>query len=65
MKTITKSLLAIIGATDVVFYMATPILLAIIWASLSSDSWGNYIIYLVAIVSTIFRSIKIGWLKNE
>lgn len=65
MKNITKALLATLGATNVVFYIATPILIAILWSNISVSSWGNYVIYSVAIVASIFRSIKVGWMPDE
>jgi len=57
-------ILAILGASDVIINIITPILLVFVWISLSGfKDWGSYILYGVGLLATIFRAIRIGWLK--
>lgn len=59
-----KSLLAILGGVDVVVYVATPIMLALLWVKMFGlNDWGSYLFYGLGLVATIFRGIKIGWMK--
>lgn len=48
-----------------VFYIMTPILIGLMWVKIFTfESFGNYIIYIVALISSIFRGIKSGWIKK-
>lgn len=65
MNKLLKILLAILGGVEVVFYMVTPILIAVIWVTLFSfESLGNYVVYITGLLASVFRGIKIGWLKK-
>ena len=65
MNKLLKILLATLGGVEAVFYMVTPILIALMWATLFSfESFGNYVIYATALIASIFRGIKVGWLKK-
>jgi hypothetical protein len=65
MNKIKKIILAALGGVDVALYTITPILLAIIWVNLFGlGRGGDYIIYIVGLLSSVFRGIKIGWLRN-
>ena len=65
MNKLLKILLAILGGIETVFYMVTPILIALIWVTLFSlESWGDYIVYITGLLASVFRGIKIGWLKK-
>jgi len=58
-------LLSILGGIDVSFYLATPIILVGIWASISGfNHWTDYLLFIIGLLSTIFRAIKVGFLKN-
>lgn len=65
MNKLIKILLATLAGVESVFYMVTPILISLIWVSLFSfQSWGSYIIYGTGLLASVFRGIKIGWLKK-
>lgn len=65
MNKFKKVILSILGGVDVTFYMFTPILIAVLWVKLSSmENWTEYFFYAIGLLATIFRAIKIGWLKN-
>lgn len=64
MKTLKKVLLAILGACDVVIYIITPIILLALWINVFGlRGIGFYILFGVGLLATIFRGIKIGWMK--
>jgi len=60
-----KIILGILGGIDAVIYMFTPLLISIIWASLRGlDEFGSYFFYIIGALATVFRAIKIGWMKG-
>ena len=64
MKRLKKISLAILGGIDVTFYIFTPIIIASLWVSISkSNDWTTAFIYAIGLLSTLFRAIKIGWMK--
>jgi uncharacterized protein YgfB (UPF0149 family) len=66
MNKFKKIILSILGGIDVTFYMFTPILIAVLWVRLSTlENWTEYFIYGIGLLATIFRAIKIGFLKNN
>jgi hypothetical protein len=57
--------LSILGGIDVTFNLFTPILLAALWVTVSRlENWTEYFIYGVGLLATLFRAIKICWLKK-
>jgi len=66
MNKLGKILLSILGGIDVTFKMFTPALISIVWIELVNMS-GVYMYLLLSLgmLATLFRAIKIGWLKNE
>jgi len=65
MRKITTILLAILGGIDVTITIFTPILLAVLWVSVSGlDDWSSYFFYGLGLFATLFRAIKIGFMKN-
>lgn len=65
MNKIKTVLLGILGGMDVVMTIVMPLLLAIIWVTLFGfNNYGSYILIVVSICASIFRSIKIGWFKK-
>jgi len=65
MNNLLKILLAILGGIETVFYMVTPILISLIWVNISSfNSFGTYTMYSAGLLASVFRGIKIGWLKK-
>jgi len=60
-----KIILAIMCGIEAVFYIISPILIVLIWIGLSGfNYWGDYILFAVGLISSVFRGIKIGWLKK-
>lgn len=69
MNTIKKILIAIGGGIDAVFYIMTPIFIALflniigILMEAEQGKWSS-IIFLLGIFATLFRGYKIGWLNK-
>lgn len=65
MNKFTLIFLAILGGIEVVFYVVTPIVLVVLWASIVGfNNWVSYFFFSMGLLATIFRGIKIGWLRN-
>ena len=65
MNKLTKILISILAGIETVFYIVTPILIVLIWSALFGvDSIGSSIIYYIGLLASVFRGIKIGWLKK-
>ena len=60
------SILAIIGGIETLFYIISPILLVNIWLRIYGQNmnWVNALILFIGLISTLFRAIKIGFLKE-
>ena len=55
-------LLSFLGATDVVFNIATPILISLLLTIISGiHDWKLYVVLTIGMCSSIFRAIKIGF----
>jgi len=66
MNKLKKSILAILGGCDVVIYVSTPIILAILWSlTLGFESYGAYVVYITGMCASVFRGIKIGWIRKN
>lgn len=58
-------LLSILGGIEVVFYIFTPIIIAIFWVSIMGlYNWVSYFFFGMCLLAAIFRSIKIGGWMN-
>jgi len=45
--------------------MTSPIIIGALWMTVSGiESWANYFLFGICLVATVFRSIKVGFLKN-
>jgi len=65
MNKLIKIILSVLAGIDTVLYMFTPIILSVIWVTIRGlDSIGSTFFYTLGLFSTIFRAIKIGWLKK-
>ena len=65
MNILKKISLAILGGVDVVVYIFTPILLSLIWVKLFGlYYWGDYLVYTIGLISSIFRGVKMGWMRE-
>ncbi len=58
-----KISLAVLGGVDATLYLATPMILATLWGLVNGFDWNAYVFYGIGIGSTLFRAIKIGWMK--
>jgi len=65
MNKFSKVMLSILGGVEVTFYMFTPVMIAALWVVTSNlENWTEYFFYAIGLLATIFRAIKIGWLKE-
>lgn len=63
MNKIKTIILSILGASNVLISLLTPILLASLWIEFNNwVGWGSYLLYGIAFLSTAFRGIKF-WIK--
>jgi len=67
MNKINKVLLSIIGGMEVLVSVITPILLVLIWLSIFGieNHWSTYAFLIIGWGASMFRAIKIGWLKMD
>jgi len=57
-------LLSTLAGIERTFFLFTPILLGTIWIStFGLENIGSYIVFIMGLLATIFRAIKIGWLR--
>jgi len=64
MNKLIKILLAILAGVEVTFYLFTPILISTLWMSVFSiEAIGSKLIFGLGLLATLFRAIKVGWLK--
>jgi len=64
MNKIIKALLAILAGIDALMTIATPIILAALLMSFNNgDTFRTLLIWVIGIGATLFRAIKIGWMK--
>lgn len=60
-----KITLAVLGGIDTTIYLFTPIILAALWVSVAGlGDWKSFFFYGIGLLSTLFRSIKVGFLKE-
>jgi hypothetical protein len=65
MNKIITIFLAIIGGVDVVMTIVTPAILILLWIKIFGiTDTKSVILLIITLVSTLFRAIKIGYLKN-
>jgi hypothetical protein len=66
MNKLIKILLAIVGGCSVIMEIITPIAVALFWGLLFGlNIFSSKIILVVGGLATLFRAIKIGWIKLE
>ena len=64
MNKIMKIILSVLGGIDTTIYMFTPIIITVLWVTVNGlNSYGSYFFYGLGLLATIFRAIKIGWMK--
>jgi len=60
-----KIVLAIMGATDAVFRMFTPLAVALIIVGFFVlREWQQTALVLAAIIATLYRGLRLGWMNN-
>ena len=66
MNKFTLVFLSILGGMDVLMRIMTPIVLVWVFLELFGirGDWTTYVLIVLGIGSTMFRAIKIGWMKN-
>jgi len=65
MNNLNKILIAIMGGVEVVFYILTPIFISLLWVNVSGmNDIGSYVMYGAGLIASVFRGIKIGWLRK-
>jgi len=62
-KKIIKIPLIVIAGIDVTITIFTPIMLAVLWVSMVGLSVSSYVLYGLGLLASIFRAIKVGWMK--
>ena len=64
MNRFMKALIATLGGINVVFSIFVPIAVSLlVIKSWDLSGFGSFLIMLIAILSSIYRAIKIGWMK--
>jgi len=63
MNNIKKIIIATLGGIDAVMYMITPLILVVLWVNIGLNNFSSYVFYGIGLLATIFRAIKIGWMK--
>jgi len=57
-------MLAILGGISVTIEMFTPIILSVLWMRVAGlGIWTSYLFFGLGLLATLFRAIKIGFLK--
>ena len=64
LKTFKVFSLAILGGINVIIDVATPIVLVLMWQRIFGlANFGAYLFYTMGLLASVFRGIKIGWMK--
>ena len=64
MNKVERIALAILGGMDATITMFTPIILSVVWISITPlDDWKVYFFFGLGLLATLFRAIKIGFMK--
>jgi len=60
-----KIVISIFAGFETVFSLLSPLLIILMWSVLFglNNHWGNWIIYTIGLSASLFRAIRIGWLK--
>jgi hypothetical protein len=66
MNKLTKVLLSILAGLEAVFSMVIPIIVATLFVEIFNlGEINTYLIYGLGLVSTLFRAIRIGWMRGK
>lgn len=64
MNKINKISLSVLAGIETVFYIFSPILLVALWVNVFGlYNFGSNLVYGIGLFATVFRAIKIGWMK--
>lgn len=59
-----KKVLAVLGGINVVVEVATPIFIGLFWIRLAGlTGFGSYLLFIVCLLATLFRAIRVGFMK--
>ena len=68
-KKIQKIILSIFGACNVLMSLFIPLAVAVLWVtrfgSTIDTTFGTLTIIIIACISTLYRAINIGWMREE
>lgn len=64
MNKFTLIILSILGGVEVVFYVSIPMVLGIVWISIIGQDWTSQLFFVLGILATIFRGLKVGWINK-
>lgn len=64
-KPTSHKLIAIFGGIDTLFYIVTPLILVILWTSITKvENLNSWVFYIIGFLASTFRAYKIGWLQK-
>ena len=65
MNKLETTTLAVLGGIDAVITMVTPIILVTLWINEVNifNGWKFYLLMGIGLLATLFRAIKIGFMK--
>jgi len=64
MNKLLKVLIATLGGIEAVFSIGLPILVSILWIRIGGiENYSSYVLLSAGILASIFRAIKIGFMK--
>jgi len=59
-----KVLIAILGGIEVTFSIGIPILISLLWIRIGGlVNWSSYALLTAGILASLFRAIKVGFMK--
>jgi hypothetical protein len=66
MNKLTKISLAVLGGVETIFSILSPVLIVLMWLVVmdSTNKFGQSLLVMAGIIATVFRAIKVGWLKE-
>jgi len=66
MNKIIKIIFSVLAGANVFITVSTPIFLILVWLALFGipNHWSSYTLIILALMASLFRAIKIGWIKK-
>ena len=63
MNKVTKAVVAAMAGVERTFFIFSPILISLIWFRLNELNFQTGLILGIGIIATMFRAIKVGFMK--